>query len=109
MPVANLNSTMFIGDSFFAGDGNGMATVATIAGADYDCSFIDDLDPKRNGHLKSRPGHWATLFIGTADLTTKPTPQTDVTIDGVVWRVDSSSSRGDVWEILIVSDQRKSK
>ncbi len=103
------DSRSFFTDEFFAGDGTGTdtATSATISGTTYDCIFNDGFDPKKYGQLAVRPGHWATLFIPQAQLDTQPTPQTVVTIDGVDWRVDSASSNGDLWEIMILTSQRK--
>lgn len=107
--VLAFDSDVFFDDPYFQGDGNGAALTATINGVSYDSIFVDDLDPIRKGQLKSRPGHWATLYIPVRELAVKPIPQTPVTIDGEIWYCDAAEKKADVWAIPIVTLQRKLK
>jgi hypothetical protein len=99
--VAPFNSDKFYTDAFF-GLKNALIQSKTVT-----CILIDSLDPKRQGNLIDRPGHWGRIYIRTKDAT-KPNPSDFIVIDGETWKVDSSNEQGDQYEVIAVTNQRKS-
>jgi hypothetical protein len=116
MAVQSVNTQVFTNDPYFAGTGDpstqtssGRGSITDSSGTAHSVSIVlvDNLDPKKYGELLKRPGHWATITLLKSEWPTRPRSQMEVTVDSVVWRVDSFSDTGDSWECACIESQRK--
>jgi hypothetical protein len=117
---ASFASDKFFSDPFFTkADANdtGYVDIARLDGttATLRSVYRHGLDPKRDGELIQRGGHWADAAVLARDYTdafgagTEPQIHEVWQMDGEDFRIEAHSKDGDVFNVKALSSQRRTR
>ena len=115
------STTKFFRDPFFtqpSSQDSGFVVITLASGGSAQtlpCIYRHGLDPKRDGALMARPGHWGELSVAVADYEAAfgdgatPSAHDTWVTDGESFDVDCHSRDGDVFTVKAIGNQRKNR